>query len=116
MTRKVLKKEQLTADRVRESAKSLPAYNEQPKRYFPRMGFHLSGLKFLYCDGNGKPGKRAFFFSLSRIVALTYIVYCMAVPFSFNEALALFIIGVIGESGLNHYKNERSLKTPDGVQ
>ncbi len=116
MTRKVLKKEQLTADQVRDSAKSLPAFNAKPKRNFQSLNFHLSGLKFLYCDGNGKPGKRAFFFSLSRIVALIYIVYCMTVPFSFNEALALFIIGVIGESGLNHYKNERSLKTPDGVQ
>lgn len=102
--RKVLKKEPISAEQMRRTAKALPEFNRKQR---PLIIPDLPSLRFLWCDGNGKPGKRAFFFSLARFVALIYIIACMIDPKLFIGELAIFIGAVLGETGVNHYQNER---------
>jgi len=86
--------------KLKEKSKSLPVYSENPD------GTFMSKIKFLWCDNKGKVGKRAFFFSLSRLLAVFYAIVCIIRIDMFNAALATFISGLLAETGINYYKNE----------
>lgn len=106
--RKVLKKEPITAEQMRKDARALPEFNKPPRR---RRSI-AEKMSFLWCDGNGKPGKRALFFSLTYLVALGYVVWSMFNPAAFSESVAFFISAILGGTGVGYIHNERGNRMP----
>lgn len=71
------------------------------ERKFFRPRFFLTGA-------SGRFSKRAFFFSLFAIIAVVYIILCMAGIVAFDEALGFFLFGCNTAFGINYYQNEKN--------
>lgn len=81
--------------------------NEVPRYDKPLPFFRF---RYLFSGSTGKFSKRAFFYTMTYIIAVAYLGYALIYK-CFDPQIATYIGSLWAAAGVNYYFNERGSRT-----